>query len=213
MTQEAAMDGNRFDDATKALIGRVGTRRAALTAGLALSGALRSLAAPPAVGARRRALKLAYRCSGTANQALTQGNGGRFAQVFTASRSGTLRKMQIPIVKTPNSPGDYIMQLVRVVNGVPLESPVAVLAAVTIPNASVPDGNSMLTGNFVGTHLVKETEYAAVVSRLLAGQGGLQVPLIVGTGNACAGTFAQGLDAVPFIVSPTFDLGISVFVA
>jgi hypothetical protein len=111
--------------------------------------------------------QLAYECPGPEeNQARFLGED-RVAQTFLASRGGALRQLQVAIHKYPETRGDYVLQLVAVVEGkgYPSPSPLDVLAAVTIPDAVVPDGNAVLTGAFSGPILEAGRQYAAVVSR------------------------------------------------
>ena len=169
---EAEMDGNRFDDTLKVLTERMGTRRNVLAGVLLLGGAAGGLR-PPAMDARRR-LRRAFQCPGPTEDTFSIGSGSgdsqvRQAQVFRASRTGSLRQIKIALTKDSTSVGDYVVQLVKVTgspNGTPSNSAADVLAKVTIPDAKVPVGTSTLTGNFTGPKLAQGTEYAAVVKRL-----------------------------------------------
>jgi hypothetical protein len=108
---------------------------------------------------------LAYDCAGPGTMSLLNGPTARVGQLFTATRSGLLRRIEIPVKKDGGSPGDWLIQLVRVTDRVPGHEPLDVLAAVTIPDALVPEGVSTLTGDFRGTELKAGSEYAAVISR------------------------------------------------
>ena len=92
------------------------------------------------------ALSVAYECPGTGPGAFGGINGtDRAAQRFVAGRSGSLRQIRFDIAKDSSSPGDWVVQLVKVVgtgNTKPSNSPLDVLAANTIPDASLPDGES-----------------------------------------------------------------------
>jgi hypothetical protein len=167
---EAHMDGKRFDETAKAL---VGTRRAALTcgAGLALGGILSSLS-PGTAGARTR-LKKAYTCPPPPGNATSVGGGGtiRLAQSFTATRSGTLNQIKVAINKPAGSAGDFVVQLVTMDGALPSSNPFDVIAAATVLNDQVKAGNTTLVAHFATTRLENDTQYAVVVSRLLVGGG------------------------------------------
>jgi hypothetical protein len=95
---------------------------------------------------------------------------GRRAHRFTAERSGVLCQIKLLVNKPddPNNEGDFVVQLVKVngsAGGEPSASPLDVLAALTIPDATVPNGVSTLPAKFAGTRLEQGTEYAVVVSR------------------------------------------------
>jgi hypothetical protein len=114
----------------------------------------------------------------------------RVAQIFAAGRNGTLRQIQFAIAKPAGASGDYLVQLVRLSdNELPSNSPLDVMAAVTIPDASVPLGESTLVANFAGPFLVAGTGYAAVLSRPGTELGGLQTRIHHG-GSDCDGTIA-----------------------
>jgi hypothetical protein len=153
-------------------------------------------------------LVLTYTCPGPPQDVLTWQTVQRVAQVFVASRSGTLRRIQFHIDKNPGSAGDYAVQLLRVDDGTPQASALSILAATTIANGAVPDGESILTANFIGPHLEAGTEYAAVVGRL---QSAIELGQHSDTGNVCAGeTFSSQGGA--FVASADIDLVASVFV-
>jgi hypothetical protein len=161
------MNGTRFDAATRAV---AGTRRRVVAgaATLALGGIVRSVGLPSQ--ARTRKLKPAYQCPGSPTNFVAENAVGRRAHRFTAERSGSLRQIKLLVNKPddPNNAGDFVVQLVKVIgspNGDPSASPLDVLAAVTIADATVPTGVSTLTAKFAGTRLEQGTEYAVVVSR------------------------------------------------
>lgn len=109
--------------------------------------------------------QLIYECAGPPNGASSGAVNIRFAQLFTASSNGALRRVEVLVSKDPGSTGDYQLQLVKVKAGVPSHDPLDILAGVTIPDATVPSGNSRLSGEFIGPKLVQGTDYAVVVSR------------------------------------------------
>jgi hypothetical protein len=186
-TLEAAMDGAHFDDVTKVMMG--GRRRVlTMAAALALGGALRTMVSPEVAQAAKR--KRAYQCVGPPELTIFPGGDTRQGQRFTATRSGSLRQIKVAIHKAASSSaGDSVVQLVKVTgspNGTPSSSPLDVLAAVTIPDATVPYGASTLTAKFAGTILEQGKEYAAVISRPGSDSLGVGIWDEPG-GNACAG--------------------------
>jgi hypothetical protein len=66
-----------------------------------------------------------------------------------------LYQIQFEITKRAGTTGDFVVELLAVAGGVPTNT---VLAAVTIPDASVPNGDSTLTATFSGPPLVAGTE-------------------------------------------------------
>ena len=162
------MDDLRFDRATKMLSGWIGSRRAALATA---TGAL--AAAPPAAAKRRKKkrkplLKVAYTCAGPGDGEENTDPQERFGQVFAATRSGSLRQVRLAIGMGVGSvPGTFIVQLLKTSGApaIPDPGPRAVLAAVAIPEAEVPEPVGTVVANFGGTPLVVGTEYAIVVSR------------------------------------------------
>ena len=132
----------------------------------------------------------------------------RVAQVFVASRSGTLRRIQLYVAKDPGSEGDYVVQLLRVDGGAPQASALNILAGATIANGAVPDGESILTANFIGPHLEAGTEYAAAIGRL---QTAIELGQHSDTGNVCAGQ-AFSSQGGAFGEHSDIDLVVSVFV-
>ena len=183
---KAAIERTRFDETIKGFSQRLGNRRTLLAGLLLLGGATAGLR-PPATDARRRR-KRAFQCPGPTEDTFGIGSDGsraRLAQVFTASRTGSLRQIKIAVVKKPNPGSDYVVQLVKVSgspNGTPSNSAADVLAEVTIPDGNVPAGASTLTGSFSGPKLVQGTEYAAVINRL--GNTELTVGTRVGANGA-----------------------------
>jgi hypothetical protein len=73
-----------------------------------------------------------------------------------------------------------VVELLAVAGGMPTNT---VLAAVTIPDASVSNGDSTLTATFSGPPLVAGTEYATALRRL----GGDDYEISLRHGNDCAG--------------------------
>ena len=191
-------------------------RRAALRA---LGGAAVALLAMLGGGGgasarKRRQPRSAFTCPAPAASEgeFLFGNDVRAAQIFTAGRSGTLRSIRVGINKPANTTGDYVVQLLQVVNDVPSNLPPHVLAAVTVSDATVPEGEATLTANFGGTRLVQGTEYAAAVSRL-GNAAGDQLIVETRKGTICAGQFFFAADGNAFNAQPALDMVVSVFVA
>jgi hypothetical protein len=209
------MDGIRFDEATRALLAGMKSRRTVLGAAavLGLGEALRVLVTPRGAHAAKR-LKQAYRCPGPVEATAGELSGQqRVAQVFTATEGGTLREMRFKIAKFPETKGDYVVQLLKVTgspNGLPSNSPLDVLAAVTIPDAKVPEGDSTLVANFAGTRLKKGKEYAAVISR--PGNSEYAVHSRQG-GNDCEGRLFTAFDGDTFNLIANLDLIVTVLVS
>jgi hypothetical protein len=129
-------------------------------------------------------------CPGPEEFVLAGDGSARVAQIFGASRTGTLRQIRIAIDKPIGASGDYLVQLGRLMpNDLPSNSPIDVMAVVTIADASVPLGDSTLVANFAGPFLVAGTGYAAVTSRPGTNLGGLHTRIHQG-GSNCDGTIA-----------------------
>lgn len=191
-----------------------GSRRAAL--GTVLHAALGAIATGVVAAghgdAKRKKkkpppLRLAYRCPAPPEG---QGVGTRIGQVYTATRSGTLRQIRVGIDKPAGTHGDYVVQLLAASGSpaVPDDSALGVLAAVVVPEASVSNGLTTLVANFAGTELVRGTAYAVVVGRR-GGSAAVQSHLT----DRCAGAliFTTGTD--PFSVNNNADAAVSVLVA
>jgi hypothetical protein len=167
------MDEQRIEALVRTAKIRVGRRD--VVAGMA-AGVVALLVgeAEPVAGRRHhRKLKRTFRCPGPADDTFSQGSGNSFgarlAQVFTASRSGSLRRIAVGMAELSKSNGDYVIQLVAVTgspNGTPSKDPADVLAKVTLKDKNVPAGAKTLVASFNGPALVAGTEYAVVVERL-----------------------------------------------
>lgn len=156
-------------------------------------------------------LDLAYECAGPALGLFGAPWGNdRLAQRFVAGRSGVLRQVRFDVFKDASSPGDWVVQIVKAVGiGItrPSNSPLDVLAANTIADSSVPDGESTLSVSFAGPRLVKDTEYAAVLSRPGSTIWGARVHGV----DTCGGQDFAALGGDAFISGGT-DLVLSVWV-
>jgi hypothetical protein len=131
---------------------------------------------------------LTYQCPGPKNSGVSGSGTERFAQTFTAERSGSLRQIQFSVIEKSGTSGDYLVQLLKVIGGKPSHSPMDVLAAVTIPDAEVATNNdATVTATFAGTPLVAGTEYAVALSRPGVGLGEITLNTQKGGGGACGG--------------------------
>jgi hypothetical protein len=104
-------------------------------------------------------------CYGPVDGSAYVDNGdSRLAQTFTALASGPLVSAELPIHKLAGSGGAYILRLSPVDGaGAPTNT---VLASASIPNLSVPDGNTTLTFMFADPAVVVAgTQYALVLTR------------------------------------------------
>jgi hypothetical protein len=154
---------------------------------------------------------LTYQCPGPKTDSLAGPGTNRFAQTFTAERSGSLQQIQFSIVKQPATTGDYQVQLLKVIGGKPSHSPTDVLASLTIPDAAVATGSdATLTATFAGPALVAGTEYAAAFGRPESTSA--SVNFRKGDGSACGGTWFNADGAGPFNVAQAQDLLVSVLV-
>lgn len=209
------MNADRFAALTRLV--RYPSRRGVLAlAGSAASGLALRVGSPRTAAKKKRKKKkqkgappldLAFACPGPAESFLAFQQRDRVAQVFVAGRSGRLRRIQIPVEKTSGD-NDYVVQLLRVADSVPLHTGINVLAAVPIPNSAVPAGESVLTADFSGPVLEEGEEYAAAVGRV----GNLIVGMRVDSGNDCAGVPFSAVASDPFVASDDLDLVVSVFV-
>jgi hypothetical protein len=178
--------------------------------GTCQSGSCVSAAPPPPSPPSRQ---LAFACPAPPSSEGSHETGGnsRVAQTFTANRGGSLRLIEVAITKPPGTSGDYVVQLLTVQgNGVPSNGPAAVLAAVTIPDAGVPEGETTLSASFAGTALLANALYAAAVVRPES-VGPADLTVRTRQGVACAGQlFAEG---ALFTAVPELDMIVSAFVA
>ena len=207
------MDGTRFDAATRAI---AGSRRRVVVgaATLALGGILQSVTSQTRARSR---LRRAYRCAGTPTNFVAEDADGRRAHRFTAKRSGVLRQIKLQVNKPddPNNEGDFVVQLVKVIgspDGEPSASPLDVLAAVTIADATVPTGISTLTAKFAGTQLNQGTEYAVVVSRPGSPLFAVGI-LFEATGASCPGQMYAATGSGDFGSLIEHDMVVTVSVA
>jgi hypothetical protein len=211
------MDARRFEHLIRAFVAAA-SRRRILRGLLPLLSAGMSVALGDSVAAKNKrkrkhrkkppALNPAFACPAPPEG---EGAGTRIGQVFTATRSGTLRQIRVGIVKPPGTTGDYVVQLLAASGSpaIPDPSALGVLAAVVIPDASVSDGLTTLVANFAGTELVQGTDYAVVVGRR-GGNALVQSHI----GDRCAGALVHAPDAEgPFSVNNNSDAAVSVLVA
>ena len=213
------MESNRFDDTIR----RIGeSRRGVLTgtAGLALAGALSALPARSSEAAKKKKKKKkpaaepksAYTCAPSdTSDNFEAGSLTRYAQSFTATRSGTLREIRVLIDKAVNDK-DYEVQLVRMASAgdVPSNGPFDVMAAAIVPDEDVPTGRATLVAKFAATELVQGTKYAVVVSRFAAE---MAIPVSF-SGDPCEGTMASATagDVFTNVTGPARDMTVTVLV-
>jgi hypothetical protein len=130
-----------------------------LAAGLAALGT-GALAAPHMASAQGT---LDANCPGPETIAFPSGDDARWAQTFTALTSGSLVRAETEIGKSGPA-GDFAMQILATdAAGDPINT---VLASTTIPDASVPTGNSRISGVFASpATVVAGEQYAFVITR------------------------------------------------
>jgi hypothetical protein len=156
---------------------------------------------------------LTYQCPGPKNDDISGDGADRFAQTFTADRDGSLRQIHFSVNKKPNTTGDYLVQLLRVIGGKPSHSPTDVLAALTVPDAAVAtSSDATLTATFAGPALEAGTEYAVAFSRPGSGPGGAVANTRKGDGSACGGRLFIANGAGAFNEAPAQDTLVSVLV-
>ncbi len=120
---------------------------------------------------------------GSALTSSGSGQNARWAQTFTALAGGTLTMAQADVTKG-GSPADWILRINEVDGtGTPTNT---VLASVTIPDSTVPMGDSIMSGTFAAPATVAAgQQYALVVAR----PGSTQLEVGVRAGNDCPGEF------------------------
>ncbi len=216
------MNGGQFDNATKNVFG---SRRAALVGSAALAAGGMVAARSPLTGSARKkkrkkkgqtpdpdpVAQAAFTCSGPAEDEFTGAAVTRFAQSFTASRSGTLNQITVAVRKNVST-GDYVVQLLKMAGDIPSDSPLDVLAAAVIPDTQVATGQTTIEAHFAATSLTQGTEYAVAVSR--PGSTDLVVQVREG-GSKCGGEMSVGQGTGEFVAfnSPAIDMIVAVFVS
>ena len=149
-----------------------GPTAAAIAIGLA------ALAAPSAASAQ--AVPDAS-CTSPSVGVIGQPGNNRGAQTFTAQHTGALTRAQVEIDKIGN-PSDWNLSINSVDgSGTPTNT---VLAATTVPDASVPDGVGTLTGDFASPATVTAgQQYALVFARPASDTLRIRYSVV----NACSG--------------------------
>jgi hypothetical protein len=176
---------------------------------IALALGLAALAAPSAASAQ--AIPDAS-CAEPSGAVIGQGANSRGAQTFTAQNTGPLTRAQVEIDKI-GDPGDWVLSI-NAVDG--LGAPTnTVLGATTIPDGSVPNGVSTLTGNFASPATVTAGQrYALVFTRPSSDSLRIRYSFT----NPCAGFafFSQGptetFEAICAGATNDCDLVFAVFV-
>ena len=107
----------------------------------------------------------------------------RYAQSFTVQRTGGLVRGELEINRGTGS-GDWVMQVVATDDyGAPVNT---VLASTTIPDATVPTGDSRIAGLFAPPASVSAGhQYALLLTR----PGSSQMILLTRSDNPCPGTY------------------------
>lgn len=212
------MNESRFDTLARTAAGRAGRRdaiKALLGAGLGL--ALTSagwdrtrglLTGPPTAAAAEQQAGVCYP---PANSGSSMPNDGRFAETFVATTSGKLSRIQLDVVKTANTTGDYLVRLLAVnANGTPTNK---VLAKAKIFDTDVPVGSAVnVSAHFKRRKTVTlkaGKRYAVAFSR--PGPNGIAVNTAV---NGCIDhrMFGSDTQTAPFTEVPKIDLRFAVFV-
>jgi hypothetical protein len=145
-------------------------------------------------------------CPGPGEGVTSTSGNNRLAQTFTAQTTGGLTRAQVTVVRNIVST-DWIVQILAVDGtGTPTDT---VLASATVPDASVPMGDSTLDVTFpTPAPVVAGQQYAVAVTR----PGSTQLDVRIRTGNVCEGRFfASSLTGFNEI-SPNFDMVFAVFV-
>jgi len=148
-------------------------------------------------------------CPGPAGSSFASSGNQRFAQGFAALTTGSLVRAQAAINKALMPGGDWVMQIVDTdATGLPVNS---ALASTTIPDATVPDGDSTITGTFApGAAVVAGHRYALVVTR----PGASKLSWNQRSGNPCPGQEFLSMSQTGSWAAnnPGFDFVFSVFV-
>jgi hypothetical protein len=146
-------------------------------------------------------------CPGPPDDGTTLDPNERFGQTFTAVHTGTVVRAEVAIDHDPGGP--FTMQILDTdASGVPVNG---VLGSATVPDASIPNGDTTLAGTFsTPASVVAGHLYALVVSRTD------EWSITDRHGNPCAGLEAGSPDQTsPFELpepdSP-YDFVYSVFV-
>jgi hypothetical protein len=157
---------------------------------------------------RRPKAKFAGGCSAAPGGNATEFGNGRLAQTFIATRSGTLDEIRVAITKAPGTAGNWIVQMVPIVGGVPEHEPTDVFAAAAIDDEDVPDGDSTLRARFRGISILEGFGYAVVVTR----SGGALFTLRGGSGCDNGQSWLATSTSTFSSAGSNFDFLFSVFV-
>jgi Ca2+-binding RTX toxin-like protein len=139
-------------------IGRL-VRRFSLASAVAMAFAALALASAPGAAAQE---SLAASCEPPRETSTIGQPTWRFAQTFTSALTGSLTRAEIEILEGDGS-GDWIVEI----RTEDVDGPTAViLASATVPDASVPPGESLLSVVFAApAAVVAGQEYALVIGR------------------------------------------------
>ena len=144
-------------------------------------------------------------CPGPPNTSVDPDPGDRDVQTFTAQRTGSLVRGETEISKLGGA-ADWVMQIVTTDgSGIPTNN---VLASTTIPNASVPDGDSTIVGSFTSpASVVAGQQFGLLITR-----PGESYTLRDRSDNPCPGQEFFSASGGPFMAEPIFDFVFAVFV-
>jgi large repetitive protein len=124
----------------------------------------------------------------------------RFKQTFSPKVSGALTRAQVDVTKAPGSSGDWVLQVI-LNSPIPVTTPThAVIATTTVPDSSVPNGESTITGEFSDPPMIltgglPRRVYELVVTR----PASADVTVGYRQGNDCAGgLLLSGAQTGPF---------------
>jgi hypothetical protein len=169
----------------------MGRRRIAWTAAaglLALGGSVPHASATETDGTPI----LTAGCEGPREASASGPGTYRFKQSFSPEASGALTRAEVDVTKAPGSNGNWIMQVI-LNSPIPVTTPThAVIATTTIPDSSVPNGQSTITGEFadpptVLTGGLPRRVYELVVTR----PGSTDVTIGYRQGSDCGGELFQ----------------------
>jgi hypothetical protein len=157
------------------------------------------------------AVLLDANCPGPPDDSIDVQPDQRLAQTFTAVHTGAVVRAQTEIEKT-SSGNDFQLQILAInyATGGPTNALVGPPA--TIPDSSVPTGDSMLVGNFgPGVEIHGGVRYALAVTR----PGGPLFTVLDRDGNPCPGEeWGSNTQTDPFglLIPSTFDFVYQVIV-
>jgi hypothetical protein len=160
---------------------------------------------------------LAAGCQGPREASASGPGTYRFAQSFVPQLSGALTSAEVDVTKAPESSGDWIVQIF-VLRPIPIGNPSHdVVAQATIPDSTVPNGQSTIATKFADPATVlagglPRREYQLVITR----PGSSDLTVGYRRGNDCGGELFQSSSQTgPFgpYMGASNDLVFKVFVS